>query len=162
MIIRTATLKDAPAICAIYNYYIAQTTITFEIESVTSDDIERRISHILQSNYPYLVAEDNHGISGYAYACQWKSRSAYQHSVEISVYLDSSATGQGVGYQLYQALFQQLKDLGYHLAIAGICLPNPVSVKLHEKMGMSKVGEFYQVGYKFGQWIDVGYWQKVL
>lgn len=94
---------------------------------------------------------------GYAYASKWKGRCAYRYSVEVSVYLHAEQSGQGMGTALYSALFKQLSELGYHVAIGGIALPNAASVALHEKFGMKKVAHFKEIGFKFGQWVDVGY-----
>jgi L-amino acid N-acyltransferase YncA len=99
---------------------------------------------------------------GYAYAQPWKGRSAYRYSVEVSVYLDHQITQQGIGSRLYGELFQILAERGFHAVIGGVTLPNPVSVRLHEKFGFEKVAHFKEVGYKFGKWIDVGYWEKIV
>jgi phosphinothricin acetyltransferase len=108
------------------------------------------------------VAEHHGNIKGYAYATKWKERSAYRYSVEISVYVDRERQGQGWGTKLYQALFTQLQKLDIHLAIGGITLPNDASIALHEKFGMIKVAHFQEIGFKFEQWLDVGYWQLEL
>ena len=160
--IRTATVQDAEAISLIYNHYIANTVITFEEKLVTSDDIASRIKATQAAGLPWLVAEDNNKVLGYAYASPWKSRSAYQFSVETSVYLAPDASKKGWGSQLYQALFIQLKGAKVRTVIGGIALPNPASIALHEKLGMQKSAHFSEVGYKFNQWVDVGYWQKRL
>ncbi|EDM67196.1 MAG: N-acetyltransferase [Moritella sp.] len=160
--IRTATELDAEAISHIYNHYIANTVITFEEKLVTSDDIASRIKATQAAGLPWLVAEDNNKVLGYAYASPWKSRSAYQFSVETSVYLAPDASKKGWGSQLYQALFIQLKTTKVRTVIGGIALPNPASIALHEKLGMQKSAHFSEVGYKFNQWVDVGYWQKRL
>lgn len=160
--IRTATEQDAEAISRIYNHYIANTVITFEEELLSSDDIANRIKATLAAGLPWLIAEENNVVLGYAYANPWKNRSAYQFSVETSVYLDPNASRKGWGSQLYQALFAQLKHTKIRTVIGGITLPNPASVALHEKLGMHKSAHFSDVGYKFNQWIDVGYWQKSL
>lgn len=101
-------------------------------------------------------------VIGYAYASKWKGRCAYRFAVETSVYVDSSARGAGVGTVLYEALFAALRGRGIHAAIGGIALPNEASIALHERFGMKKVAHFEQVGFKFGRWIDVGYWQRLL
>jgi len=160
--IRAATEQDAESISHIYNHYIANTIITFEEKLVTSDDIAKRIKATQTAGLPWLIAEENGRVLGYAYASPWKSRSAYQFSVETSVYLDPNASRKGWGSQLYQALFIQLKDTKVRTVIGGITLPNPASIALHEKLGMHKSAHFSEVGYKFNQWIDVGYWQKSL
>jgi phosphinothricin acetyltransferase len=161
-VIRLAEVTDAAAIASIYNPYIANTTITFEEQLLSAEQIAQRIRDIHVAGLPWLVAEDGAQVVGYAYASAWKARSAYRHSVEVSVYLQDQAQGKGWGSRLYEALFSALKERQVHVAIGGIALPNPGSVALHEKFGMKQVAHFEQVGFKFGRWLDVGYWQKLL
>jgi L-amino acid N-acyltransferase YncA len=146
--IRKVQISDAKAICNIYNYYIQNTIITFEEELVSEAEMKDRIK---LSTLPLLVFEESGKILGYAFAIDWKSRCAYKYTVECSVYLDNLVKGKGIGTQLYNELLQQLKELNYHSSIAGIALPNETSVKFHEKFG-----------FKFDQFIDVGYWQLIL
>lgn len=160
--IRLAEVSDAAAIAGIYNPYIAHTTITFEEQLVSAEQIAQRILDTRAASLPWLVAEQAGQVVGYAYASPWKARAAYRHSVEVSVYLQEQAQGQGWGSRLYEALFSALKEREVHVAIGGIALPNPGSIALHEKFGMEKVAHFKEVGFKFKQWLDVGYWQKVL
>lgn len=160
--IRTAEISDAQAIASIYNYYVANTTISFEEHPVSAEQMAERILEVRAAPLPWLVAEASGRVLGYAYASKWKSRSAYRFSVETSVYLHTAATGQGLGSQLYKVLFRALQEMGVHVAIGGIALPNEASISLHEKFGMKKVAHFEQVGFKFDKWVDVGYWQKVL
>ncbi len=101
-------------------------------------------------------------IVGYAYATPWKPRSAYRFSVEASVYVDFAHMGWGTGSLLYGQLLSVLQEKQIHMVIAGISLPNEASVALHEKFGFRKVAHFPEVGFKFGSWIDVGYWQRAL
>lgn len=157
--IRTVTLNDATAIADIYNPYILNTVITFEETPVTPEEISARISSVLNLGLPYLVAEQDNKIIGYAYAGLWRTRSAYRHTVETSIYMDQQQTGKGIGLPLYKALLERIKELDIHVVLGGITLPNPVSVGLHEKLGFKKVAHFTEVGYKFGQWLDVGFWQ---
>lgn len=160
--IRTATLFDAESIARIYNYYIDNSIITFETEHISAKEMASRIEQTLAEKLPYLVLEEQNHIIGYAYASKWKGRCAYRFSVESTVYLDHKATGRSFGTFLYTELFKQLKELEFHAVIGGISLPNPASIALHEKMGMTKVAHFKEVGFKFDNWIDVGYWQKLL
>ncbi|KZY72856.1 phosphinothricin acetyltransferase, partial [Oleiphilus sp. HI0065] len=111
---------------------------------------------------PWLVAEIDGRVIGYAYAAPWRERSAYRHSVEVSVYLEQKIALRGVGSLLYSALFEALEASDVHVALAGIALPNDRSIALHEKFEMKKVAHLSQVGRKFDQWIDVGYWQRIL
>jgi phosphinothricin acetyltransferase len=161
-VIRPATPDDAAAIAHIYNYYIQNTTITFEEQPVSAAEISARIGEVTSASLPWLVAEDAGRLSGYAYATKWKARSAYRFSVEVTVYLDQDCLGRGLGSQLYTALFASLKEKGVHSVIGGVALPNPASIALHEKFGMARVAHFKEVGFKFGKWIDVAYWQLTL
>lgn len=160
--IRDATTKDAQGIADIYNHYIANSIITFEEEEVTQEEMAQRIEETHSDKLPYLVLEKDGQILGYAYSSKWKGRCAYRYSVEVTVYLSPDAGGKGYGSQLYNELFSRLADLGFHIAIAGISLPNEASIALHEKFGMKKVAHFEEVGFKFGNWVDVGYWQCVI
>jgi phosphinothricin acetyltransferase len=108
------------------------------------------------------VAEDAGAVIGYAYAAKWNARSAYRHTVETSIYLSHLSVSRGWGTRLYQTLFDMLRNQSIHVVIGGITLPNPASIALHEKFGIKKVAHFMEVGYKFGQWLDVGYWQSEL
>ena len=160
--IRPATTADAKDIVEIYNHYIKNTVITFEEECITDSEMACRINKVTDANLPWLVITHDDEILGYAYATPWKERSAYRNSVETTVYLAPSSHRKGLGSQIYQALLTELTDHKIHTAIGGITLPNPASIALHEKLGMAKVAHFEQVGRKFDQWLDVGYWQLVL
>jgi len=159
--IRKATLKDASKITAIYNYYILNSAATFEEKCVTINYFEEKIS-AANKKFPWLVYEENNTIIGYAYSSQWKPRSAYKYTVEISIYLNHNTVEKGIGTILYQELIKQLKLLKYNAVIGGITLPNPSCVRLHEKFGFEKVAHFKNLGYKFNKWADVGYWQLLL
>ena len=159
--IRPVCRADARDICGIYNHYVETTTISFEEEPVGVEEMERRIADI-SSTYPWLVAENEGRVIGYAYASAWKSRSAYRQTVETSVYVDRSARGKGIGRALYAELIPALRSLGLHAALGGIALPNDASVRFHEAFGFSKVGQLVEVGIKFGKRVDVGYWELLL
>jgi L-amino acid N-acyltransferase YncA len=160
--IRSAMAQDAAVIAVIYNHYIANSTATFEQQAVDQQDIGLRIEEAASSDLPYLVVEVEGEVRGYAYASKWKGRCAYRYTVETTVYLAADACRDGLGSLLYSALFDELRARSYHAAIAGISLPNDASVALHEKFAMHKVAHFEEVGYKFGNWVDVGYWQLKL
>ncbi|WP_430457243.1 arsinothricin resistance N-acetyltransferase ArsN1 family B [Rheinheimera sp.] len=160
--IRLAEVTDAAAIAAIYNHYVEHTAVSFEEQAVPVDEMASRISTVLQQGLPYLVAVLDEDVVGYCYATPWKARAAYRYSVEVTVYLKPSAQGRGLGYALYQQLFAALKAAGYHAALGGIVQPNPGSVALHEKCGMTQVALLPDIGFKFGQWHSVGYWQLLL
>lgn len=158
MNIRRVDLSDSAQIADIYNYYIKNTHHTFETEPLDVAQTLERITQI-SDNYPYLVAEDEGEILGYAFATQFKLRQAYQYSAEVSIYVRHDAKQRKVGTQLYVTLFEQLAETDIHAIIAGISLPNDPSVIFHERLGFEKVAHFKEVGYKLGRWIDVGYWE---
>ena len=160
--IRPATTGDAAGVAAIYNPYVADSTITFEIESVTPGEMAARIGEAQSANLPWLVAVEGDAIIGYAYASKWKGRCAYRYAVESTVYLDAARQGQGIGKALYVALIDELRTRSLHTVIGGIALPNPASVALHERLGFEQVAQFKQVGFKQDRWVDVGYWQILL
>ena len=155
---RKVELTDAAQIAEIYNYYIKNTHQTFETEPLSEDEMRQRIIEISE-NYPYLVAEENGDFCGYAFAVQFKLRQAYKYSAEVSIYVKSDAKQKGIGTQLYERLFEELRETDVHAIMAGISLPNEPSVKFHQKLGFSKVAHFREVGYKLGRWVDVGYWE---
>ncbi|NRR32912.1 N-acetyltransferase family protein [Oxalobacteraceae bacterium] len=159
--IRAATSADAAAIAAIYNHYIATTTISFEEQAVDEAEMARRIEDV-SAKLPWLVCEEAGQVIGYAYATPWRVRSAYRFSVESSVYVSHAHPRKGVGLRLYQALIADLRQREIHMVIGGIAQPNPASVALHERMGFEKVAHFKQVGRKFERWVDVGYWELAL
>jgi L-amino acid N-acyltransferase YncA len=159
--IRPVHPDDAPAICDIYNDYILETPITFEEDPLTPDDMRQRILDTTKT-YPWFVCEEDGALVGYCYGHKWRERAAYRHSVEATVYLDPSATGKGRGTALFRALLTELRNRQFHSVIGGVALPNPASIALLEKFGLSQVAHFREVGFKFGQWIDVGYWQLLL
>ena len=161
-VIRPATANEAESIAAIYNHYVINSIATFEEEEVAVAAMAGRIAEVESGGLPWLVAERDGQVVGYAYASKWKGRCSYRFSVESTVYLAPGLCGYGIGTQLYAALFAQLKQQQLHAVIGGIALPNSASIALHEKFGMTQVAHFKQVGFKFGQWIDVGYWQALL
>jgi L-amino acid N-acyltransferase YncA len=156
--IRYAKTDDAAEICKIYNHYVLGTTITFEEEPVSTDEMAQRIAETLQS-LPWLVWEQDESLQGFCYASKWKGRCAYRHSVESTVYVRADSIGRHIGSQLYRALLDELRQRKFHTVIGGIALPNDASVALHEKLEFEKVAQFREVGNKFDRWIDVGYWQ---
>src|SRR5581483_1463776 len=160
--VRSALETDAEAIARIYNYYVHNTVITFEEEPVSAQKMAARIAEVQNASLPWLVALLGDALVGYAYANKWKSRSAYRHSVETTIYLERGHEGRGIGKRLYSELLSLLRAQGIHVAIGGAALPNEASVALHEKLGFERVATFRQVGFKQNRWVDVAYWQLLL
>lgn len=160
--IRSVSAADAEAIARIYNYYIENTVITFEEERVSGEAMAARMAAIQDAALPWLVAELDGAVVGYAYANKWKVRSAYRYSVETTIYIEHACLGRGLGKRLYSELLTLLQARGIHVAIGGAALPNAASVALHEKLGFERVATFRQVGFKHNRWVDVAYWQLVL
>lgn len=160
MSIRRVNVSDAAQIAEIYNFYVENSHHTFETEAVNVDEMRERIGEIVKK-YPYFVAEENGEIVAYAYAALYKSRCAYSSSSEVSVYVKNGTKGKGLGTKLYEKLLTEISKSDIHAIIAGIALPNDASIKLHERFGFEKVAHFREVGYKFGKWIDVGYWELI-
>lgn len=161
MKIRQALSRDADAIVAIYNPFVLNTTVTYELEAVPAADMAARIL-AKQAIHDWLVLEDASEVLGYAYYGSFRERAAYRHVVESSIYLAPQARGRGLGRTLYEALLARAAEQGYREMIGVIALPNPGSVRLHEAMGFSPVGVVARSGYKFGQYLDTGFWQKSL
>ena len=162
MELRDATPADAAAIAAIYQHYVLTSTISFEEVPATEADIRQRIAAVHNAGLPWLVATVDGELAAYAYATPWRARSAYRFSVESSVYVAHDKPRRGLGRALYGALLGRLRDADIHTVIGGIALPNEPSVALHEAMNFKKVAHFSEVGFKFGRWVDVGYWQLQL
>lgn len=159
--IRMANEADAEAIAAIYAPTVENTAISFETTAPDRDEFARRLCHTLET-LPWLVFEAEDGVAGYAYASAFRAREAYRWSCEVSLYVASDAHRGGVGRRLYLALLELLTRQGYRRAFAGITLPNPASVGLHEALGFETVGVYRAAGFKFDAWHDVGWWQRAL
>lgn len=159
--IRLARESDAGPIGAIYGPVVEATAISFETVPPAEEEIARRIAATLPA-YPWLVCDVADRVAGYAYATQHRARAAYRWSVDVSVYVDPVCRRSGVGRGLYVSLFAILSAQGYFSAFAGITLPNPASIGLHESMGFTKVGVYHRVGYKLRAWHDVGWWERTL
>ena len=161
MIIRPVTIEDAEAVLNIYKPYIETTAITFETSIPAIEDFISRIKTNTEK-YPWLVAEDNENIIGYAYASKHREREAYQWCVESSVYVLEEYHRKGIAKELYSKLFDILQQCGYVNVYAGITLPNPKSHSFHTKMGFEPVGIYKNIGYKLGKWHDVEWLVKTL
>ena len=159
--IRLANESDALKMLAIYAPVVQETSISFEIEPPSETEFQGRIKNY-QQQMPWLVCQINGELLGYAYATPYRTRAAYQWSVESSVYVNVEHRRKGVAKALYSSLFQLLQLQGFYNVFAAIALPNPASVAVHEAVGFSPIGIFYRVGYKFSEWHDVGWWQLSL
>jgi phosphinothricin acetyltransferase len=159
--IRPATPQDAAAVAAIYAPVVERTMISFEEIPPDADEMRSRIERI-GAEWPWLVACDGDGVRGYAYGSRHRSRAAYRWSVDTSVYVAEDARGMGVGKALYARLLDDLIARGFYNAFAGIGLPNDASVALHRAFGFEPVGVYRNVGFKFGKWHDVAWWQLQL
>lgn len=158
---RVAGIDDAGVIAAIYAPYVQDSVITFETEAPDRDEFSQRVARTTL-RYPWLVAEIDGTVVGYAYACEHRVRRAYRWSVEVTVYLAPTAHRRGIGRGLYARLFELLRAQGYVNAISGITLPNAASIGLHEGMGFVRIAVYPHVGFKSGAWHDVGWWQRTL
>jgi phosphinothricin acetyltransferase len=159
--IRPATSSDAAAIAEIYGPIVASTPISFEIDPPNEQEFQRRIAKAVPT-HPWLVCEYQQQLAGYAYASRHRERAAYQWSVDTSVYVHSNFRRRGIGQALYTSLFRILIAQNYYNAYAGITLPNPGSVGLHEAVGFKQLCVYHNVGYKLGSWYDVGWWELPL
>ena len=159
--IRAAHRDDAGAIAAIYAPHVTAGTATFELVAPDGAVIAARMA-AARALYPWLVATEDGAVIGYGYAAAYSERAAYRWAVETSVYVAASVQGRGVGRALYATLLQTLEQRGFTQALARIALPNPASLSLHEALGFRSVGVLRGMGYKLGQWIDVGLWQRSL
>ncbi len=159
--IRPATSADASAIAAIYAPIVERTAISFEVVAPSTKEMAKRIAELVPS-HPFLVAELSGQVIGYAYSSPHRQRSAYRFAVDVTVYVGEAARRTGVGRTLYRELIARLDALGLHRAYAGIALPNDGSIGLHEAMGFRHIGTYHEVGYKFGRWYDVGWWELAL
>jgi len=160
--IRAATPEDAGAIAAIYAPHVLTGTVSFETEPPDARAIRARMASS-DGLYPWMVATAGNdvdgGVIGYAYATRFRERPAYRFAVETTIYVADTAQRQGAGRLLYEALIDTLRAQGFTSAIGGIALPNEASITLHESVGFRRAGVYREVGYKHGQWIDVGFWQ---
>lgn len=161
IVYKVAEEADFEAIYEIYEPYILNTAVSFETTPPGPQQFSERIRSAA-TDMPWLVCRVDGKVTGYAYAGRHRLRHAYRFSVETSIYVHPASARQGIGKGLYSALLEILALSGYKTALAGITLPNEPSVKFHESMGFMPVGTYRHVGFKFGAWHDVGWWQKAL
>lgn len=156
--LRLAAATDFDAIADITNHYIRTSAIHFAYGDVTAADLSA-LWREHEAVYPWLVAEQDGRVAGYAKAGAYRARSAYLYTTETGIYLRPETRGRGLGFALYSRLLAVLRAQGFHSAIGGIALPNPASVRLHERLGFVPCGVVKEAGTKFGRWHDVGFWQ---
>lgn len=159
MKIRTASERDGAAIAGIYAPIVRETFISFETDPPSAEDMASRIQST-RTMFPWLVADDMGDVVGYAYAGRHRTRPAYRWSCDVSIYLAPDVKRRGIGRRLYGALLDILAKQGFAMAFAGIALPNEASVRFHEATGFRHVGVYPRVGFKNGEWRDVGWWHK--
>jgi phosphinothricin acetyltransferase len=159
--IRAFSEGDLPAIASIYAHYVERTYVTFELDPPSLDAWTDRHRAARSSGHPWLVADGEDGVVGYAMCSTFNPKPAYRSTVETTIYLAEPAVGQGIGRPLYEALLREAAA-SFHVALAAIALPNPRSVALHERLGFTAVGVLEEVGHKLGAWRDVGWWQRRL
>jgi phosphinothricin acetyltransferase len=160
--IRFAQPEDAAGIHGIYAPFVRNSAITFDFEEPTVEAMAQRINATL-SQYPWLVYEaSDGGIAGFAYASALRNKRAYQWTIEPTIYLDANHRGQGVGRQLYEAMFNVLRLQGYIWAYACLTSPGQQSAAFHKKLGFEPIATFEQVGYKLGRWWDVAWWRRAI
>ncbi len=159
--LRIAEPADAADFAAIYAPIVRDTAISFETDPPTAEVMEGRVRKLLQT-HPWLAAERDGRVIGYCHAGPHRERAAYRWSVDVTPYVHADARGQGVGRALYLALIAILRLQGFRSAFAGIALPNPGSVGLHEALGFELLGVYRDVGFKHGRWRDVGWWRLSL
>ena len=166
--IRKATIDDAKRLLEIYAFYVENTAITFEYDVPSLEEFRNRIGNTLKK-YPYLVLEEDGMIRGYACAGAFVGRAAYNHSCELTIYLDHGSKGRGYGHALYEALERDLREMGILNLYA--CIGDPVtedeyltrnSEQFHQHLGFTRVGTFHQCGYKFGRWYNMIWMEKII
>lgn len=163
IVIRAATPADAPAILGVYNPYVAASAVSFETEPPSLDEMTARIGGS-DGLYPWLVAhhDDDGIILGFGYAGRFRERAAYRWTVETGCYVAGNLVGKGIGRMLYASLIATLEAQDFTQAIASVTLPNDRSIDMHEAVGFRRAGVYRSVGFKHGQWRDVGIWQRDL
>ena len=159
MNIRDITLNDASAVCRIYNHYIENTVITFETSPVTGEEMQKRIQEVIDSECPWYIGEVDGKIAGYVYLHNFHPRTAFSKTKEVAIYLHKDYLEKGFGSALINYLLRKINTKEIHVLIAGITIPNEKSIRMHEKFGFKQVSLMKEVGWKFNQWVDIGYWQ---
>lgn len=161
--IRAATLDDLPSLTAIYNHFVVNTAITFDLQPFTTAERQAWFDdHQSSGPHRLLVAAGQGACLGYASTSRWRPKRAYDTTVEASIYCHPEAIGRGCGTALYKALFAALEHEDVQTIVAGVSLPNPSSVAFHQKFGFRPVGVFHAVGRKFDRFWDVAWFERPL
>lgn len=150
--------RDGAACAAIYAPHVEGGAVSFEEVAPAATEMAARIERT-QATHPWLAAVEGEEVVAFAYACPHRARAAYRWSADVSVYVDGGLRRRGAGRALYVELLARLRTQGFHVACAGITLPNEASVGLHESFGFEPVGTYREIGWKAGAWRDVGWWQ---
>jgi phosphinothricin acetyltransferase len=153
--------RDAAACAAIYAPYVTDGVASFEEVPPSAGELGERMAHFVAS-YPWLVADDDGELAGYAYGSQHRARASYRWAADVTAYVSPYHHRRGLGRALYGALLELLRAQGVQVACAGITLPNDASVGLHEACGFERVGVYPRIGFKLGAWWDVGWWELEL
>ncbi|SFD20636.1 GNAT family N-acetyltransferase [Algibacter pectinivorans] len=159
--VRAFHINDAPQLLDIYNYYVLNTTATFDLEALSLDVFTHKLETI-SAEYPIIVFEEDKTIIGYAYGSKFRPKPAYHYVVESTVYVKPNAHGKKIGTTLYAELLKLLKQAKFHTVLGVLTIPNTASIKLHEKFGFKQVAHLEEVGFKFGEWQYIGIWQLKL
>lgn len=160
--IRNVKVEDAKEIVDIYNHYILNTNVTFEVEALASGEMAKRIEKKTKDN-PWIVYEEDNKILGYAYVGEFRERMAYKFTKEVTIYLDKSVVRRGIGTKLMEALIERCKkEYDIHTLISVVTVPNASSISIHKKFGFERVGYFKEVGFKNNKWLDVEYLQLMI
>jgi phosphinothricin acetyltransferase len=161
--LRPAKFSDIPAITQIYDHYVRETAFTFEVEAPDEIEMERRWGHLVGENYPYLIAESDGIVRGFAFVAPYKQRAAHAGTVEVSIYVSYDARGKGIGTKSFVELIAESEEKGYRQMIAGIAdNDNDASLALHRKLRFGEIGRLKEAGCKFGRLIDVVLMQRAL
>ncbi|HEY7935010.1 MAG TPA: GNAT family N-acetyltransferase [Solirubrobacteraceae bacterium] len=161
-LVRAVGEQDLDGIAAIYAHYVEHTYITFDTSAPSPEEWRVKLRAAEREGHPWLLSEADGTLHGYALTFAFKSKPAYRFTLETSIYLDPRSVGMGLGRELYEKALSDAGARGFHVAVAGIALPNPRSVALHQSLGFQPVGIFREVGHKLGDWRDVGWWQRPL
>ncbi|MFD2727444.1 GNAT family N-acetyltransferase [Hyunsoonleella rubra] len=159
--IRPVHIDDAKVLLDIYNYYVLHSTATFDLEPLTIAVFKEKFNRI-NADYPFIVFEENNEILGYAYGSRFRPKPAYDYVVESTVYVKHDCHGKQIGTKLYAELLKLLGQMNLNTVLGVLTIPNDASIKLHEKFGFKQVAELREVGFKFGEWQNIGIWQLKL